>query len=285
MNTSLISQLRYSEDSQPQHSHFHLTCEMIFVVSGQAEFEVDGRHYLASKGSIVFINSYEKHNVCILSQPYRRYFAMVQAAELEHALPSSVLPGIFKNRPAGFSHCVSPNSFGDEPERLFSALLREVNSENFYAEQMVRTLLEQILILVYRACPQNFALLESNANKRIREVQQYIEQHFTEPIHVAELADRFLSITVIWRTRLNSWWGAVPNSTFRLTGFPMPKNCWKTPTFRCFKLLTSAAFLTRTTSFVPFETTLAFHPTSTGNQSSVFWLSRPKNKHNLCVKK
>lgn len=191
MNTSLISQLRYSEDSQPQHSHFHLTCEMIFVVSGQAEFEVDGRHYLASKGSIVFINSYEKHNVCILNQPYRRYFAMVQAAELEHALPSSVLPGIFKNRPAGFSHCVSPNSFGDEPERLFSALLREVNSENFYAEQMVRTLLEQILILVYRACPQNFALLESNANNRIREVQQYIEQHFTEPIHVAELADRF----------------------------------------------------------------------------------------------
>lgn len=191
MNTSLISQLRYSEDSLPYHSHFHLTCEMIFVVSGQAEFEVDGRHYLADKGSIVFINSYERHNVRILSKSYRRYFAMVQAAELEHALPSSVLPGIFKNRPAGFSHCVSLKSFGDEPERLFSALLREVSSENLYAEQMVRTLLEQILILIYRACPQNFALLESSANRRIREVQRYIEQHFTEPIHVSELADRF----------------------------------------------------------------------------------------------
>lgn len=191
MNSPLISQLRYSETGQSQHSHFHLACEMVFVNDGQAEFLIDGRHYLAKKNSIVFISSYEQHEVRVVEKPYRRYFAMVQAAELERALPSSALPGIFKNRPAGFSHCVSLDEFGTEPERLFTALFREATTDAPYAEQMVKTLLEQILILVSRACPQNFAARESSSNNRVREIQQYIEQHFTEELKISELAERF----------------------------------------------------------------------------------------------
>ncbi|MGI5894246.1 MAG: helix-turn-helix domain-containing protein [Candidatus Merdivicinus sp.] len=187
----MISQLRYSETSQSQHSHFHLSCEMVFVVDGQAEFCIDGHSYLAQKNSIVFISSYEQHEVHVLQHPYHRYFAMVQAAELERALPSSALPGIFKNRPAGFSHCVSLDSFHEEPERLFAALCREASANSPYAEQMVKTLLEQILILVYRACPQNFASWENSSSSRVREIQQYIEQHFTEEIRISELAERF----------------------------------------------------------------------------------------------
>ena len=39
----LISQLRYSESTQPQHSHYHLSGEMIFVEAGEACFSIDGR--------------------------------------------------------------------------------------------------------------------------------------------------------------------------------------------------------------------------------------------------
>ena len=191
MNSPLISQLKYSETSQSPHEHFHLTCEMVFVNAGKAEFLIDGRRYLAEKNSIVFISSYERHEIRIIEQPYHRYFAMVQAAELERALPSSPLPGIFKNRPAGFAHCVSLAAFGDEPERLFAALCREADSGAPYAGQMVRSLLEQILILVARACPQNFAARESSRSGRVRESQQYIEEHFTEELRISELAERF----------------------------------------------------------------------------------------------
>ena len=59
MEPTLISQLRYSDTEQSPHSHYHLSCEMVLVCEGEAEFVIDGRRYPAAAGSIVFISSYE----------------------------------------------------------------------------------------------------------------------------------------------------------------------------------------------------------------------------------
>ena len=191
MEPTLISQLRYSDAEQSPHSHYHLSCEMVLVCEGEAEFVIDGRRYPAAAGSIVFISSYEQHEIHIRKMPYRRYFAMVQATEMERLFPASVLPGIFRNRPAGFTHCVSLRAFGDEPERIFARLAKEWESSAPYARQMVKNLLEQLLILVYRACPQNFTALENNTGSRIRDIRQYIEQHFAEDLKIAQIARKF----------------------------------------------------------------------------------------------
>lgn len=189
--TSLITQLRYSEEEKSPHNHYHLSCEMVFVCSGAAEFIINGRKYLAEENCIVFISSYEQHEVRIVKAPYHRYFAMIQAAELERAYPNSPLPGIFKNRPEGFCHCISLKEFGSEPDRIFKRLLEESNIQAPYAGQMVKNLLEQLLIWVYRACPDNFARLENGSSSRIREVQQYIEAHFSEDLRISDLAAKF----------------------------------------------------------------------------------------------
>ena len=160
--------MRYSQADQTPHSHYHLSCEMVFVSAGAAEFVIDGKSYVAEENSLVFISSYEQHEVRVRRRPYRRYFAMVQAAEVERAFPSSPLPGIFQNRPQGFSHCVSLGGAAPEPERLFARLLAEWDSPAPYGEPMVRALLEEVLIHVYRACPQNFAPLETGAAGRVR---------------------------------------------------------------------------------------------------------------------
>ena len=113
--------MRYSQADQTPHSHYHLSCEMVFVSAGAAEFVIDGKSYVAEENTLVFISSYEQHEVRVRRRPYRRYFAMVQAAEVERAFPSSPLPGIFQNRPQGFSHCVSLGGAAPEPERTSSA--------------------------------------------------------------------------------------------------------------------------------------------------------------------
>ena len=191
MKSPLISQLQYSEDDRARHSHCHLSCEMVFVLSGLAEFVIDGRRYHAGENTAVFISSCEQHEVRILRNPYRRYFAIVHAAELERALPGSGLAGVFKNRPVGFSHCVPLPEAGGEPARIFEALLREAENPAPYGEQMVRSLLEQLLILVRRACPSNFSREEGADSSRVREVQRYIEEHFTEDIRISQLAQQF----------------------------------------------------------------------------------------------
>lgn len=186
-----ISQMRYSQTDYPLHSHYHLSCEMVFVSAGAAEFIINGKSYMAEENSLVFISSYERHGVRIRRRPYRRYFAMIQVTELERAFPSSPLSGIFQNRPQDFSHCVSLQRAAPEPERLFARLLEERDSPNPYGEQMVRALLEEVLIHVYRVCPQNFVPIETGAAGRVREVQRYIESHFAEDLHISDLAKAF----------------------------------------------------------------------------------------------
>lgn len=187
----LISQMHYSQTHQPLHNHYHLSCEMIFVEKGRVRFTIGETEYLAEENSVVFISSYEQHAVHVCQGPYHRYFALVQPGELERAFPSSNLPGVFKNRPEGFSHCVSLGKFGQEPKHIFSRLLEEFQGNSPLKEHMIKSLLEQFLILVYRACPENFSPAESGAGGRIREVQRYIEANFAQDLRISDLAQKF----------------------------------------------------------------------------------------------
>lgn len=191
MASPFLSQLQYSESDTPHHRHYHLSCEMVFVEEGKAEFIINGKRYIAQKGSLLFINSYEQHETHILRAPYRRYFAIVTPTELEYALSPSVLPGIFKNRPAGFRHCVVLSGYTEEVSRLFGCLLREYHHNSPFSNRMTRILLEQILIYVYRACPENFAAGGGSLQDRLRQIQQYIEIHFREEIKISHLADQY----------------------------------------------------------------------------------------------
>lgn len=189
--SSLITQMRFSQEGQPPHSHFHLASELVFVLEGAAEFTIGEHAYPAEAGSLVFISGYEEHRVQVLREPYRRYFLMVQAQELESALGDPVLTGVFRDRPEGFRHCVSLTEASPDPERMFARLLREWDSPAPYSGAMVKTLLEQLLILAYRACPGNFTPLDAGAAGRVREIQRYIEANFRQDLRISELAAHF----------------------------------------------------------------------------------------------
>ncbi len=191
MKNDLITQFCYTESEQPPHDHYHLNAEMIFVKAGRARFRIGRKEYTAQKGSVVFISSYEPHEVQILEKPYCRYYAMVNAPELERRFSGFPFAGILKDRPAGFVHCVSPKEPPEKTEQIFAQLKEELESDEPYADRMIQNLLEQLLIAVFRSCPRNFAAQDDGSEYSIREVQQYIEQHFTEELYVADLAERF----------------------------------------------------------------------------------------------
>ena len=186
-----ITQMRFSQEGQPPHSHFHLAGELVFVLEGAAEFTIGERSYPAEAGSLVFLSGYEEHRVRVVRKPYRRYFLMVQSGELETWLGDPVLAGVFRDRPEGFCHCVSLAEASPEPERLFARLLREWDSGAPYSGAMTGALLKQVLILAYRACPGNFTPLDAGAAGRVREIQRYLEGHFREDLRISEVASRF----------------------------------------------------------------------------------------------
>lgn len=187
---SLLLDLQHSLAQAPEHQHVHLSCEMVYVRRGRARFTIAGADYTAGPGCLVFISSLEEHQVRVLAEPYERYFAILSLPELSRAFPHSPLTAVFRNRPQGFVHCVALRKDKPEADALFARLCAEYAGDLPCARQMAESLLGQLLVLAYRACPGDFAVSPTPAAKRILDAQQYMEAHFTEPLSVADLAAR-----------------------------------------------------------------------------------------------
>jgi AraC-like DNA-binding protein len=188
---NLLIDLQHSLAQAPAHQHAHLSCELVYVRRGRARFTIAGTDYTAGPGCLVFISSLEEHQVHVLAEPYERYFAILSLPELSRAFPHSPLTSVFRSRPQGFSHCVALRKEKSEADALFAHLCAEYGDSLPFGRQMVESLLGQLLVLAYRACPGNFAFSPTPAAQRILDAQQYIEAHFAEPLSVTDLATRF----------------------------------------------------------------------------------------------
>ena len=122
---TLLTDLQHSIAQTPEHRHCHMTCEMVYVKRGRARFSIAGVDYTAGPGCLVLISPLEEHSVRALSEPYERYFATLSLPELTRAFPHSALIGVFRNRPAGFCHCVALRGAKPEADAIFDRLCRE----------------------------------------------------------------------------------------------------------------------------------------------------------------
>ena len=188
---TLITDLQHSVSQAPEHRHCHLSCEVVYVRRGKARFTIGGVDYNAGPGSLLFISSLEEHQVRVLSEPYDRYFATLSLPELNRAFGASPLTMVFSNRPQGFTHCVNLKSYRAEADAVFASLHHEYLAELPCSREMAEAELKRLLVLTRRACPDNFAVCPGPTAGRVRQAQQYIEQHFTEEISVAEVAATF----------------------------------------------------------------------------------------------
>lgn len=187
---TLITDLQHSVTQAPEHKHCHLSCEMVYVKRGKARFTIGGADYTAGPGCLVFISSLEEHQVRILSEPYDRYFATLSLAQVKRAFGTSPLTMVFTGRPQGFKHCVDLKAYRAEADAVFASLHREFMQDNDFARELAEAELKRLLILTRRICPENFAALPGQTAARVIAAQQYIEQHFTEEVSVADVAAR-----------------------------------------------------------------------------------------------
>ncbi len=187
----LLLDFQHSVAQAPWHRHCHLSCEVIYVRRGKARFTIAGVDYTAGPGCLVLISSLEEHQVRVLSTPYERYFLLLSLPELSRALPQTHLTAALRNRPQGFCHCVPLRGAKPAADALFAQMGEEVSAALPGARQMMESLLLQLLVLLYRACPGNFAAPPGPAAGRVMEAQQYIDSHFTQELTVSALAARF----------------------------------------------------------------------------------------------
>lgn len=190
-----VTDFHFSDKDRQFHNHSHLSCEMIYVKQGRAVFTIQGKSYSAGEGSLIFISSLEEHSVKIAEKPYCRYFLSISSKPLEKHVSNPLLTSIFKNRPENFCHCVPVYEDGEAVERLLLQIEKEYRGGHAFSQEFTCSLLEQLLILLYRRMPSNFPLPPSMTHHRINDIQQYIEQHFSEPLQIRELSKKYFIST------------------------------------------------------------------------------------------
>lgn len=189
MSSPLLLECRHQRSERSFDLHFHNDYELLYVCSGAVRMHIGSGCYDIGEPSLIFISRFEEHSIEILSTPYERYYAILCAETADRLIGDMRLLSVFKNRPAGFSHCFPCEAL--PAARLLGGLLGEYTHSSPYADEYAACLLRELLILVYRAHPGRFPFPEQAVKSEIHEVQRYIEKHYAEPLQVSALAARF----------------------------------------------------------------------------------------------
>lgn len=188
---SIISKIQFCIENTSAKSHFHNEYEVIFVTEGKIEIIINDKTYLAEKGSIIFISNHEQHSIKVLSEPYKRYYAIIYPKIADKLINNPLLISILKNRPVCFKHCMDISNNIEYVSSLLDKLINENDCEKQLQNELMACYLEELLILVLRSNQDAFPAVQNTNETEIYEIQKYLDKNFTKEIKIADIADKF----------------------------------------------------------------------------------------------
>lgn len=206
----LVRACVYSGLRRPYERHFHNAHELIYITSGRIRLEVGSQTYQVGPGSVAIISRLEEHSVEILEEPYLRYYLQLTAAQLDNMVEHPALKALFIRRPLDFCHVFPLGAAAPEAQRLFDALQQEAAAPGLCSGQYLPALFTQLLVLCYRQNPGRYPERGRAFAPAVYQVQEYIDRHFTEPISVASLAQRFFISPSYLSHGFKEWTGHSP---------------------------------------------------------------------------
>jgi len=170
------------DDTRRLRTHFHNRHEIILIESGSSHYEIEGRKYEASSGSLVAISRLERHEVRVVDRPYARRFLLVDPAFFQEAVREIPLASLSRSRPAGYRHLVRLE--GEDYRRIRDWLARlhdETQREEPFRELAVQSLLRLFVLDLFRRAPGMFPVRENQAAfRKVAEAQSLIERRYLD---------------------------------------------------------------------------------------------------------
>ncbi len=198
-----------SQGKKLYEPHCHNGVELIYIQSGMVEYQIGKHSYLAKSGDMVCIHPLEGHKTKILEES-KRYYLQITSFQLNRLLKDPCLKSLFLSRPEGYRHCFSLGDRTAQIEEVFSRLIKEYKTPEFFSEDYLASLFQQLVILCYRACPEQFQVGGEPFASAVYEAQQYLDQNFAQEISVKALADRFFLSPSYFSHSFRRWTGYSP---------------------------------------------------------------------------
>lgn len=177
----------------PVHTHEGL--EVYYFIRGNANYIIGDNIYDLSPGDMLMFQGSTIHRVNPSKDvPYIRSYVNFTTSFLQEQLSGDMfekLMSLFES-PSGMLIRWSPEE-REEMETYFRAIHRENERESFGYELMLKTLLVQMLIAIYRKSKRMHEIApaqqQSHGQANVRRMLQYINQHFTENLSLLDLSN------------------------------------------------------------------------------------------------
>lgn len=189
--------LFHLKDSQPREYvyHYHDFHKLIWFISGDVEYHIEGKSYKLESHDILLVNQGEIHKPFVdFSRIYERYVFYISSSFLEeHSEEGSNLNLCFQaaHEEQGNVIRLSPQ----ESRALFETikLLEDAGKEQAYAEMYSRILFLKFLIELNRYCLNNPDVYHKIAryDKKIVELIHYINENLSGDLSIEALSARF----------------------------------------------------------------------------------------------
>lgn len=192
-------EMQYKRDSylKDVELHHHDFYELYFLMSGDVTYIIESRIYHVMPGDMLLISPRELHQLCIRPEmsSYERYVLWVDPQALQRLSADGCdLAQCFDPTRPGYSNLLrlKPED-RSHIQALMKSLHRESNTENFGSSLLRESLLVQLMVSINRLVNQKGGQPEETpkSNLAVTKVIDYVNLHYSEPLSLDMLAERF----------------------------------------------------------------------------------------------
>ena len=183
-----------SESGEKVDYHYHEFCKLLFLVSGQGSYIVDGKRYLINAGDIVLIGSRSVHKPELAEgSTYERIIIYVSPEYLQQmSAPDCDLLSLFSG---SHGHVLRMKEQRRKAVFALAAKLeQDLKDEAFGRTILSQAQLLRLLVELGRSIEDSAANLPRPSvpeNRRVLEIMEYLDGNLSEEIDMDALAERF----------------------------------------------------------------------------------------------
>lgn len=186
----MISEVHYCTEPVREDFHHHLEYELIYIMDGVIEIEINKRIYRASNDTLILITNLDNHSVRQLSSRYERFYITLNTPVTDTFIRNPLLLNMLKNHKEGFQNCIDVAPIRDLTLDIFKKLLRCTNND-ILNNELVGCYLSELLIHVCRIQSQPFEYETNGWKSRILNIQTYLDIHHREKIRISDICQKF----------------------------------------------------------------------------------------------
>lgn len=192
-------ELQYKRDSYliDVDLHHHDFYELYYLVSGDVTYTIESRLYKVLPGDVLLISPRELHQVHIAPEhaAYERYVLWINPQLIEElSTQATDLFQALDPMRAGYSNQLRLAPSDQQRIRsLMEQLYFEAQEGVFGSELLKKSLLTQLLVHINRLALReecHYADI-AHTNRTVSQVVSYISLHYSEPLSLDSLAERF----------------------------------------------------------------------------------------------